>query len=118
VIADQSYKRHASTPPDLALALIGFGTLPLATVGLRARLQHGGMDAAAGDPARDHAARAGGLAGGLYRVSSMAACSWARSSPPAERAWRPGVVPGVMMVVLAMVGVELLVHARLTARSR
>lgn len=102
-----------------ALALIGFGSLPLVTVGC--------------------ALFGFGMAGWMLPLGILRAVT-----PPAQVAWRTalyrvsvdggmfagpfvsgllgaqhaGVVPGVMMVVLATIGVALLVRARLTARSR
>jgi len=102
-----------------ALALIGFGTLPLVTVGC--------------------ALFGFSMAGWMLPLSILRAVT-----PPAQVAWRTalyrvsvdggmfagpfvsgllgarhaGVLPGVMMVVLTTVGLVLLVHAWLTARSR
>ena len=103
----------------VALALIGFGTLPLVTIGC---VLFGFS-----------------MAGWMLPLSILRAVT-----PPAQVAWRTalyrvsvdggmfagpfisgllgarhaGVLPGVMMVVLATVGVVLLLHPRLTGRSR
>lgn len=104
---------------SLALALIGFGTLPMMTVGCALF--------------------------GFSMASWMLPVGILRSvTPPAQVAWRTalyrvsvdggtfagpflsglltarhaGVLPGVMLVVLAGLGLALLAHARLTARSR
>jgi hypothetical protein len=101
---------------SLALALIGFGPLPLMTVGCALF--------------------------GFSMASWMLPVGILRSvTPPAQVAWRTalyrvsvdggmfagpflsgilaaGVLPGVMLVVLAGLGLALLAHARLTARSR
>jgi MFS family permease len=103
----------------VALAFIGFGSLPLVTVGC--------------------ALFGFSMAGWMLPLSILRA-----ATPPAQVAWRTalyrvsvdggmfagpfvsgllsarhaGVLPGVMMVVLATVGLVLLGHAHLTARSR
>ena len=103
----------------LALALIGFGTLPMLAVGC--------------------ALFGFSMAGWMLPLGILRAVT-----PPAQVAWRTalyrvsvdggmfagpfvsglltvrhaGVVPGVMLVVLAAVGLALLARARLTARSR
>lgn len=103
----------------VALALIGVGTLPLVTIGC---VLFGFS-----------------MAGWMLPLSILRAVT-----PPAQVAWRTalyrvsvdggmfagpfvsgllgarhaGVLPGVMMVVLATVGVVLLLHPRLTGRSR
>jgi MFS family permease len=101
---------------SLALALIGFGPLPLMTVGC--------------------ALFGFSMAGWMLPVGILRSVT-----PPAQVAWRTalyrvsvdggmfagpflsgilaaGVLPGVMLVVLAGLGLALLAHARLTARSR
>jgi MFS family permease len=104
---------------SLALALIGFGTLPMLAVGC--------------------ALFGFSMAGWMLPLGILRAVT-----PPAQVAWRTalyrvsvdggmfagpfvsglltvrhaGVLPGVMLVVLAAVGLALLARARLTARSR
>lgn len=102
-----------------ALALIGFGSLPLVTVGcalfgfsMAGWMLPLGILRAVTPPARVAWRTA------LYRVSvdgGMFAGPFVSGLLGARHA---GVLPGVMMVVLATVGLVLLVHAWLTARSR
>jgi hypothetical protein len=102
-----------------ALALIGFGSLPLVTVGcalfgfsMAGWMLPLGILRAVTPPARVAWRTA------LYRVSvdgGMFAGPFVSGLLGARHA---GVLPGVMMAVLATVGVALLAHARLTARSR
>ena len=101
----------------VALALIGFGSLPLMTVGcvlfglsMAGWMLPLGILRAATPPAQVAWRTA------LYRVSvdgGMFAGPFVSGLLGARHA---GVLPGVMMTVLAVVGVALLVQARLTAR--
>jgi MFS family permease len=103
----------------VALALIGFGPLPLMAVGcvlfgfsMAGWMLPLGILRAVTPPAQVAWRTA------LYRVSvdsGMFAGPFVSGLLGARHA---GVLPGVMMVVLATVGVALLVRARLTARSR
>jgi MFS family permease len=103
----------------VALALIGFGTLPLVTVGcalfgfsMAGWMLPLGILRAVTPPAQVAWRTA------LYRVSvdgGMFAGPFVSGLLGARHA---GVLPGVMMVMLATVGLLLLVYARLTARSR
>ena len=103
----------------VALALISFGTLPLVTVGcvlfgvsMAGWMLPLGILRAATPPAQVAWRTA------LYRVSvdgGMFAGPFVSGLLSARHA---GVLPGVMMVVLATVGLVLLGHARLTARAR
>jgi len=102
-----------------ALALIGFGSLPLVTAGcalfgfgMAGWMLPLGILRAVTPPAQVAWRTA------LYRVSvdgGMFAGPFVSGLLGAERA---GVLPGVMMAVLATVGVALLARARITARSR
>jgi hypothetical protein len=103
----------------VALALIGFGSLPLMTIGcalfgfsMAGWMLPLGILRAATPPAQVAWRTA------LYRVSvdgGMFAGPFVSGLLGARYA---GVLPGAMMIVLATVGVVLLVQARLTARWR
>ena len=104
---------------SLALALIGFGTLPMLAVGcalfgfsMAAWMLPLGILRAVTPPAQVAWRTA------LYRVSvdgGMFAGPFVSGLLTVRHA---GVLPGVMLVVLAAVGLALLARARLTARSR
>jgi predicted MFS family arabinose efflux permease len=103
---------------SVALALIGFGTLPLVALGcvlfgfsMAGWMLPLGILRAVTPPAQVAWRTA------LYRVSvdgGMFAGPFVSGLLSARHA---GLLPGVMVVVLATVGLLLLVHARLTARS-